>query len=111
MLLNLLIVISFISPFEESSLKKQPLEEPKTPYQTASLWLLALHQNYLTHIDGPRSHFIPCSSTYMKQAILKYGFFKGSLLGLDRLLRENKDPWVYETVIRQEDKIKYDPVP
>lgn len=108
MLLNLSLFLAFTSPFE------QPCEEikPSSPYQIASYWLISLHQNYLTHIDGPRSHFQPCSSTYMKQAISKYGFFYGSLLGLDRLLRENDSPWIYPTK-QLDDKtwIKVDPVP
>ncbi|MFS8564522.1 MAG: hypothetical protein LVR00_09605 [Rhabdochlamydiaceae bacterium] len=33
----------------------------------------------------------------MFEAMTKYGFFKGYIMGCDRLLRENDDPWVYKT--------------
>ena len=49
--------------------------------------------------DGPRSHFIPSSSQYTYDAISRYGFFKGFILGCDRLMRENNDPWVYRTTL------------
>ena len=36
----------------------------------------------------------------------------GSLLGLDRLIRENSDPWIYKIVkLDDEHTIKLDPVP
>jgi uncharacterized protein len=113
MLLNFLMIISFVSPFKDDleTPKKQEQSLPFSPLQIASLWLIALHQNFLTNVDGPRSHFIPCSSTFMKQAIKKHGFFHGSLLGLDRLMRENKDPWIYKTIQKNGDWIKSDPVP
>jgi hypothetical protein len=40
----------------------------------------------------------------------KYGFFQGFLLGCDRLQRENKDPWVYRTILSGKYEMKYDPV-
>src|SRR3989344_7591364 len=55
--------------------------------------LIFFHQRVISPVDGPRSHFRPSSSTYMLQAIRKHGFFKGYIMGCDRLLRENSDPW------------------
>lgn len=113
MLPKLLSLMLFISPFEKEQdfVQTHFSCEAHSPLQIASFWLIALHQNCLTHIDGPRSHFVPCSSTYMKQAITKHGFFLGSLLGLDRLLRENEAPWIYKKVKKNQDWIKSDPVP
>ncbi len=115
MLLNFAFLILFISPFDKELLDtSDPVIQTldKSPFQIASLWLIALHQNFLTHIDGPRSHFVPCSSSFMKQALIKHGFFYGSLLGLDRLIRENKDPWIYPRVFLEDNIwIKKDPVP
>lgn len=72
--------------------------------------IIWLHQNVITHADGPRSHFRPCSSQYMKLAIRKYGFFKGFVMGCDRLLRENDDPWLYRTIEIDGITHKWDPV-
>jgi putative component of membrane protein insertase Oxa1/YidC/SpoIIIJ protein YidD len=59
--------------------------------------VIHFHQTVISPADGPRSHFKPSSSNYMLQAIHKYGFFQGYIMGCDRLLRENSDPWVYRT--------------
>ncbi len=61
--------------------------------------LIWFHQNIISPVDGPRSHFKPSSSNYMMQAIRKHGFFKGYIMGCDRLLRENEDAWVYRTAV------------
>lgn len=114
MLLSLFCMVLFTSPFQDDKLDyhNKSHNQPTSFLQIASIWFIGLHQNHLTHTDGPRSHFSPCSSRYMKEAILKYGFFKGSLLGLDRLMRENQEPWVYPQKKLDADQwIKSDPVP
>lgn len=72
---------------------------------------ISLHQNVLTHADGPRSHFRPSSSQYMREAIYKHGFFAGFIMGCDRLLRENGDPWVYRTILVNGKLFKSNPPP
>ena len=52
------------------------------------------HQNIISPVDGPRSHFRPTSSKYMLLAMQRHGFIKGFVMGCDRLLRENDDDWV-----------------
>jgi uncharacterized protein len=116
MLLKLITLVLFSSPFIDLQKEKDthaPKKASSNPLQMASLWLVALHQNHLTHMDGPRSHFYPCSSSYMKQALMKHGFFKGSLLGLNRLLHENSETWVFPKKRLEGDDvwIKLDPVP
>ena len=69
------------------------------------------HQNVISTVDGPRSHFKPSSSNYMLQAIRKHGFFKGYIMGCDRLLRENSEPWIYRTAIIDNKIWKTDPPP
>lgn len=72
---------------------------------------IRFHQEVISPADGPRSHFIPSSSQYTLDAIHKYGFFKGCMWGCDRLMRENEDPWVYQTVQDSSGKLmKWDPV-
>jgi uncharacterized protein len=57
--------------------------------------LVRFHQNIISPVDGPRSHFRPTSSRYMLLAMKRHGFIKGYIMGCDRLLRENSDRWVY----------------
>ena len=110
MLPSLIAIICFVSPFHEEN-EIQDVK-PRSLLQIASFWLISLHQDFLTKIDGPRSNFSPCSSTYMRKAIKKHGFFMGSLYGLDRLIRENKDPWIYPLkALDEKTSIKLDPVP
>ncbi len=73
---------------------------------------IRFHQEVISPADGPRSHFIPSSSSYTLEAIRTYGFFKGWTMGCDRLMRENDDPWVYRKTLSPSGQImKSDPVP
>jgi putative component of membrane protein insertase Oxa1/YidC/SpoIIIJ protein YidD len=72
--------------------------------------LIDFHQEVISPIDGPRSHFRPSSSGYMLNAVNSHGFFLGVVMGCDRLLRENEDPWVYDTVPFGGQTLKWDPV-
>ncbi len=73
--------------------------------------IINFHQQVLSPVDGPRSHFRPSSSGYMKEAIQKYGFIKGFVMGCDRLLRENGDDWHYQKIESEGKLYNYDPVP
>ncbi len=74
--------------------------------------LIKFHQNVISPCDGPRSHYIPSSSQYALEAMQKYDFLTGLGMGCDRLIRENKEEWVYRTTVDGAGKpIKYDPVP
>ena len=74
--------------------------------------LVDFHKTVISHADGPRSHFVPSSSEYMRKACHKYGFFKGFPMGLDRLIRENSEVWVYPLYYTKDgDWLKRDPVP
>lgn len=74
--------------------------------------LIRFHKGVISPADGPRSHFKPSSSEYMLQAVEKHGFLQGYLMGCDRLMRENNDPWVYRTILGKYRLItKWDPVP
>lgn len=73
---------------------------------------IQFHQDVISPADGPRSHFFPSSSQYTLEAMRKYGFFQGFIMGCDRLMRENDDPWVYKTItLPHGEEIKYNPVP
>jgi uncharacterized protein len=73
--------------------------------------MIHFHQEIISPADGPRSHFMPSSSQYTLDAIARYGFFRGFLLGCDRLMRENSDDWVYNKVQSPSGVcLNYDPV-
>ncbi len=71
--------------------------------------VIRFHQVVIDPVDGPRSHFRPCSSRYMQLAMQRYGFVKGFVMGCDRLLRENDEEWVYNTIEVDGCTFKYDP--
>ncbi|MGE5196591.1 MAG: membrane protein insertion efficiency factor YidD [Anaerolineae bacterium] len=95
-------------------LRQESQEEPIPPLSPMA-WVaekvILFHQNVLTKVDGPRSHFRPTSSRYMLLAIRRHGFLKGFVMGCDRLLRENNDPWVYRTIEIGGKLYKWDPPP
>lgn len=73
---------------------------------------IRFHQEVISPADGPRSHFIPSSSQYTLEAMQKHGFFTGYIMGCDRLMRENNDPWVYRQTRNSAGYLmKWDPVP
>jgi hypothetical protein len=103
--------------------KDADLVTPPTPLcekkEDSPSWLacwgtkaIRFHQEVISPADGPRSHYIPSSSQYTLEAMRKYGFFKGYILGCDRLMRENDEKWVYRR-IRDANGVdmKWDPVP
>lgn len=74
--------------------------------------LITFHQKVLSPADGPRSHYYPSSSEYMRKAMQKHGCLTGFFLGCDRLMRENNDPWLYPLLVTKNgDYLRYDPVP
>lgn len=74
--------------------------------------LIHFHQNVISPADGPRSSYFPSSSQYTLEAMRKYGFFTGFIMGCDRLMRENSETWVYRTVTLPDGSVtKWDPVP
>ncbi|MBM3198672.1 MAG: membrane protein insertion efficiency factor YidD [Chlamydiae bacterium] len=89
--------------------KKVHSSSPESLVATLAKQAIRFHQKVLSPVDGPRSHFYPCSSQYMKLAITKHGFCRGFCMGCDRLIREGKDPWIYKKIVIGRQLIKYDP--
>lgn len=93
---------------------------PATPYPRRcrtpilgpfSECMIGFHKRVISPADGPRSHHKPNSSQYTLDAMRKYGFFRGFIMGCDRLMRENNDPWIYPIVLDKDgDTFKWDPV-
>jgi putative membrane protein insertion efficiency factor len=55
--------------------------------KAVALALIKLYQLTLSPLLGTRCRYHPTCSAYTGEAITKYGFFKGTWLGLRRLLR------------------------
>ncbi len=86
-----------------------PLPEKSGLFTKVAEQLVLFHQNVLSPVDGPRSHFRPTSSRYMMLSMKRYGFIKGYIMGCDRLLRENNENWVYRTIEIDGEEFKWDP--
>ena len=78
------------------------------------LWLgeriIDFHQNVISPIDHNRCTFRPSCSQYTRLAMRRHGFFKGWVLAFDRLMRDNAEEWVYETIEENGESYKWDPV-
>lgn len=86
--------------------------KPFSPLTRWGVKAIRFHQEVISPADGPRSNFIPSSSQYTLDAMKKYGFFQGYIMGCDRLMRENGDEWVYRYTRDGAGKLmKWDPVP
>jgi putative component of membrane protein insertase Oxa1/YidC/SpoIIIJ protein YidD len=100
-------------PWGNDSHLLRPVASKEKPKRTIAIRIaeavIDFHQKILSPVDGPRSHFRPTSSQYMRLAMYNYGFLKGYLMGCDRLLRENSDDWVYRKVEIDGEVYKYDP--
>ena len=60
-----------------------------TPIRLFSTGLIRIYQKYISTQDQPVCNFDPSCSRFGMGAIQKYGFFRGTLLTADRLLRDN----------------------
>lgn len=111
----LMAEVGYVEPWGKEAHLNKPIIAPDQP-KKHTLWVklasqvIYFHQNVLSPIDGPRSHYRPSSSQYMLFAMRKHGFTKGFIMGCDRLLRENKDPWCYRKTLFEGKVMKWDPV-
>ena len=95
----------------DASLVTKPVFKPVSTCFSPSLYLIRFHQRILSEADGPRSHFFPSSSEYTRQAIVMWGAGMGTVLGCDRLMRENNEQWLYRVKKVRAGPLKWDPVP
>lgn len=117
LILLLPLLLGARDPFSEpwgydADLKAPPIEQVEKKAGIATRIadsIIRFHQEVLSPVDGPRSSFRPTSSRYMQLAMQRYGFFQGLIMGLDRLLRENDEEWIYQTVEIEGKTYKYDP--
>lgn len=109
--------LGYVEPWGKDEGLRVPVAEVQnapiklSPMGKVAEALILFHHKVITQIDGPRSHYKPSSSTYMLEAIRANGFLKGYIMGCDRLLRENGDPWVYRSKLIDGKLYKWDPPP
>ena len=107
--------VGYVEPWgkDSSLIAKKSLIPPLPPSQSfftkIAEQVILFHQNVISTVDGPRSHFRPTSSRYMLLAMKRHGFIKGFVMGCDRLLREDKEEWVYRTIVIDGETFKWDP--
>ena len=63
----------------------------KKIFNTPLLLLIYLYQNLLSPILGPKCRYYPTCSQYAKEALKKFGPFKGLLISLIRISKCH--PW------------------
>lgn len=51
------------------------------------LWLIDSYRRYISPLRGPSCRFIPTCSQYGREAIERFGPWKGSWLAIKRILR------------------------
>jgi len=96
---------------KDSEIKYQPKKKEvkkSSILAKAANKVIVFHQTVISPTTGPRSSFRPTSSRYMQLAMQRYGFFKGFIMGCDRLLRENNEEWVYRKVSIDNVEYKFD---
>lgn len=59
----------------------------KKTLTSCMLWMIKYYQTCISPLFPPVCRFTPTCSQYAKEAILKYGPFKGGWLALRRILR------------------------
>ena len=110
---SLLGFAGYFEPWGEDAGLKYSQKEAEVPTFSIATKMadavIRFHQEVISPVDGPRSHVRPTSSRYMQLAMQRYGFLKGFIMGCDRLLRENNEEWVYQTILIDGQIYKFDP--
>ena len=81
-----------VNPIQISYQKQEAIPfnpRESTPIRLFSTGLIRIYQKYISTQDLPACNFTPSCSRFGMGAIQRYGFFRGTLLTADRLLRDN----------------------
>jgi len=72
------------------------VDNEKDVFSSFSLRIIEWYQQRISPFSGPECFFYPTCSGFIKQAIIRYGFFTGILMGIDRLFyREGRSSLDY----------------
>jgi len=80
-----------------------PVEQ--TSNDNPGLWLALLFRNYISAVDGDRCPSIPTCSAYSAEVFRNYGFFKGWIMTVDRLIHEANEG-DYSPLVYRDGRIK-----
>ncbi len=105
------VIKHFIENTEQSkNIKSEFLSDSPNVLVWTGLLLIKIYQTFISSQDKPVCVFEPSCSRYTEQAIKKYGFFKGVIMGADRL--ERCHPRAYGNYpLDEKTQRNYDPVP
>jgi putative membrane protein insertion efficiency factor len=67
--------------------KRQGPDGVEFEMKTVLIFLIKTYRKLISPLFPPSCRFYPTCSAYFIQALEKYGFFKGSFLGVKRLLK------------------------
>lgn len=91
---NIFSMTTMNSPEEFYNYKKRIIQESNISSETIDkqigVFLVHFYQKFISPLINTNCQFEPSCSEYMKQAIIKYGFLKGYIMGLERLIRCNR---------------------
>ena len=75
------------------------MESRQSPLQKAGVMLIRFYQKFISTTLGHNCRFYPTCSEYTLQAIKIHGFFRGCMLGAERICRcQPLNPGGYDPV-------------
>jgi len=119
-LLIFLVIFGFFPTPGRASSLKGPWEwnKPQQAFRTHAdqssnplRFMVELHRNYISPIDGKNCPMYPSCSSYSLQCLEKHGLFIGWVMTCDRLLRCGRDELRLSPEIVVNDELRcYDPL-
>lgn len=73
--------------YESIPVKRHPVLRETSTLKTLVSFTYGIWVKYITPYDGNKCAFHPTCATYVKQAIERHGFIKGTVMGSERLQR------------------------
>lgn len=86
-MIKYLTISIFLVAISLATVSKPTSEMTDSTIKNGQFILLGIWRNYITKVDGPRCGFRPTCAEYARQAIKKYGYAKGVVMGSERLQR------------------------
>jgi uncharacterized protein len=77
----------------------------QTHHENPGIQLAMLFRDYISAVDGDRCPSIPTCSAYSAEVFKRYGFFKGWIMTVDRLIHE-ADEGGYSPLVYRDGKIR-----
>ena len=78
---------NLLKNYESIPVKRQPVLRETSTRKILVGFAYGIWVKHITPYDGNKCAFHPTCATYAKQAVDKYGFIKGTVMGAERLQR------------------------